>query len=171
MDRILSKKKVNDYLKSLAELSNDIQLFVGTSELELDAAINKKSGLLSPCLNFYGYSWKLSGNHQRTFNTRTISFAVLIAGVKNDDFEARDNAITRAEEIGLDVLSRIYQDSLKPEFEWLYNNVDKSSVEGYEIKAKKPEGLYGMEFHVDIKVHEPLVVDPAKWSDGDSFCN
>jgi hypothetical protein len=39
-----------------------------------------------------------------------------------------------------------------------------------EVIAEGQDGFYGMEFHFDLKTLEPLVVDPAKWTDGAIFC-
>jgi len=39
-----------------------------------------------------------------------------------------------------------------------------------EVISEGSDGFYGMEFHFDLKTLEPLVVNPAKWSDGEIFC-
>lgn len=169
-DRILTKEKCSAYLRELVDKSVDLKLYIGSSEQELDDKLSSNAGLPGPTLSFFAYRWKLSGNNQRTFNTRTISFAVIIDGIKPDDYHGQDLAVERAEIIGLEFISRIYQDSQRPNIGWLYNNLDKDSVVGEEIRGTKDEGLYGMEFHIDIKVSEPLLVDKSKWVDGEAMC-
>jgi len=169
-NRQLTKNKVTDYLKSLTEKNVDLKKFIGSAPSEIDDVVDSNDGLSGAALNFYGYRWKLSGNAQRTFNTRTISFAILIDGVDPENYAAQEDAITSAEAMGLELISRIYQDSQRQDIAWLYNNIDKDAIIAEEIRGEKTEGLYGMDFHMDIKVSEPLTVDKEKWSDGDIFC-
>lgn len=170
VERILSFKKVSDYLEGLSNKNHDIKSFFGDNPQLLDDALGSVEGMKGPALSFYGYKWSMSGNNQRTFNTRSLSFAIIIAGVKPEDYAGQDDAIEKAESIGLEVLSRIYQDSLRPEINWLYNNFEKESVSGVPVRLEKDEGLFGMDFSFNLKVSEPLVVDKSKWSDGDLFC-
>jgi len=170
MDRILSYQEVENYLSELADKNVDLRDFCGASREELDNKVASVAGFGSPGLVFFGYRWKLSGNKQRTHNTRTISFAILISGVPPDDYAAQTIAISEAEAIGLEVLSRIYQDSHRQDVGWLYDNFDKESVIGEDIPSMGQDGLCGMEFSFDLKVSEPLVVTHDKWSDGNLFC-
>lgn len=170
MARVLSYKKVDDYFKSLAEKHVDINDYVGDSTTEIDNKLDSVDGLQSPFLSFYSYEGKLSGNQQRTFNDRTLSFAICFTGIDAQNFEDQRKAKDDAELIGLEVLSRINVDSKNPLSGWLYNNFEKNTVFYTEIELDKSEGIFGMEFHFDLKVLEPLVVTPDKWSDGDQFC-
>lgn len=170
MDRLLDKKKVAAYFREIAEKNTDISHYIGSNKQELTDLMDSRDGFAGPVLSFYGYRWKLEGTDQRTFNTRVISFAILIGGVPIDDYEAQDEAIAEAEAIGLEVLSYIYQESLMPGKGWLYNNVNKSTVVGSEIILRDTGGLFGMDFSFELKVADPLVVDKEKWSDGDKFC-
>ena len=170
MERVLDYKKVDDYLKSLAEKHVDIKDYVGDSTTELDDKVNTTDGLQSPFMSFYGYEGKLSGNQQRTFNERSLSFAICYSGISSGDFEAQRIAKRDAEIIGLEVLSRINVESKSPAIGWLYDNFVKESVQYIELEQELSEGLFGMEFHFNLKSLEPLVVTPDKWSDGDQFC-
>jgi hypothetical protein len=170
MARVLSFSKVEAYLKSLADKHVDIKDFCSTSPQELADKINSVEGIESPILIFFDYYCKLSGKEQRTFNNRSIAFSVLFSGVKADDFTARTIAVDTAEEIGLEVLSRINVQSKMPDIGWLYNNFEKGSANYNELIAEGQDGFYGMEFYFDLKTLEPLVVTPEKWSDGDIFC-
>lgn len=170
MDRLLSKKKVSDYLAGIVEKNADLVHYVGTNKEQLLNLMNSKAGITGPVLSFYGYRWKLDGNSQRTFNTRVISFAILIAGVGIEDYEAQDEAVSLAEAIGLEVLSYIYQEAQLPETGWLYNNLSKDSITAEEIAMRDTEALFGMDFSFELRVADPLVVTKTKWTDGDRFC-
>lgn len=169
-DRILSYKKVDEYFSALADKHVDIKDYIGTSTTELDSKLGSVDGLQSPFLCFFNYQSKLSGNQQRTFNERTLSFSICFTGINAEDFEAQKKAIDDAEIIGLEFLSRINIESKKEAIGWLYNNFQKDSVYYTEIELEKADGLFGMEFHFDLKNTEPLVVSPDKWTDGDTFC-
>lgn len=171
MDRLLSFKKVDDYFKDLATKNVDIKDYCGTSADELADKISSTVGLKSPSLVFFDYYGKLSGPEQRTFNTRTLAFSILITGVKTDDYPGQRTAIDNAEEIGMEVLSRIHVQSKMPGIGWLYNNFEKDSVTYEELKNVGADGFYGMEFHFNLKTLDSLVVTPAKWTDGEIFCS
>ncbi|UOX35323.1 hypothetical protein LXD69_07330 [Flavobacterium sediminilitoris] len=170
MDRILSYTKVDDYFKSLANKHLDINDYIGTSTTELDSRMSSVDGIASPFLCLFNYQGKLSGNMQRTFNDRTLSFSICFTGIEAEDFPAQKAAINAAEVIGLEILSRINVESKNPAIGWLYDNFQKDTVHYSEIELDKAEGFFGMEFHFDLKNSEPLVVTPDKWSDGDQFC-
>jgi hypothetical protein len=170
MSRILSYKKVDIFFKDLADKHVDIKDYCGTSVLELASKMASVAGINIPILVFFDYSSKLEGPEQRTFNNRSVAFSILFSGIKSDQFQAQIDAIDQAEEIGLEVLSRIHVQSKMPDIGWLYKNFVKESVLMMEVKAEGQDGFYGMEFHFDLKTLEPLVVAPNKWSDGAIFC-
>lgn len=170
MARVLSFSKVDDYFKELATKHLDIKDYCGTSPEEFASKIGSVAGLKTPMLVFFDYFGKLEGKEQRTFNNRSLAFSILFTGVKADDFPGQRTAVNNAEEIGLEVLSRINVQSKMPDIGWLYNNFDKNTVTMDEVIAEGSDGFYGMEFHFDLKTVEPLVVTPTKWSDGDIFC-
>ncbi|MEO8534262.1 MAG: hypothetical protein ABI441_10940 [Flavobacterium sp.] len=169
MERELSYKKIDDYFRTLAQNNVDIQDYCGTSIFELSEKIDSVGGVKSPILVFFGYSGKLSGNQQRTFNNRSLSFSILYSGIKLDNVNEVLDAKNNAEQIGLEVLSRINVQSKMPEIGWLYNNFDKASVNYSEIDGEI-EGFFGMEFFFDLKTTEQMIVDPIKWEDGNIFC-
>jgi len=168
--RQLSYKKIDEYFKDIAVKNLDIQDYCGTSLNELADKIGQHSGMLSPILILFNIQNKLTGNQQRTLNNRTISFTVAFAGVDPNDYPAQVKAVDDAETIGLQILSRINIDSKGKKVEWLYNNFDPNTVHFMEFEAETAEGLFGCEFHFDLKNPEPLLVDPAKWTDGDEYC-
>lgn len=170
MERILSFKKVDDYFKELATKHVDIKDYCSTSAEELANKIASIDGVQNPILVFFDYYGKLSGSEQRTFNNRSLAFSVLFTGIKQDQYPEQREAVNLAEQIGLQVLSRINIQSKMPNIGWLYKNFDKDSATYDEVLSEGADGFYGMEFHFDLKVLEPLVVDPAKWSDGEIFC-
>jgi hypothetical protein len=170
MARVLSFKKVDAYFQELADKHIDIKDYCSTSIEELSNKIASVAGVESPILVFFDYFGKLEGKEQRTFNNRSLAFSILYTGVKADDFPGQRTAVNNAEEIGLEVLSRINVQSKMPAIGWLFNNFDKNTVNWDEIIAEGEDGFYGMEFHFDLKTLEPLVVTPEKWSDGDIFC-
>lgn len=171
MERVLTYKLVREYLESLATKHMEINDFCGMSVQQLADKISSTAGINSPIMVFFGYQWKLDGNNQRAFNTRSLSFSILYNNIKNDDFEAQEIAENNAERIGLEVLSRIHIDSLMPETGWLYKNFLKESVIGRLLEREGADGFYGMEFHFDLKVLETLMVTKDMWTDGDRFCN
>jgi len=170
MERILSFKKVDDYLNSLANRHIEIKDYCGTSPDELADKISSVAGFGSPGMVFFEVYSKLSGNQQRTFNNRSISFAITIGGIKADDHLGRRDAVSNAEQIGLEVLSRIEFDSKLPSIGWLYKNFIKESINYAEFDPRGAEGFVGMDFHFDLKTLEPLVVNPEKWTDGNVIC-
>lgn len=169
MARSLSFKKVNDFFKDLATKHVDINDFVGTSPVEFSEKASTVDGLKTT-LVFYDYRGKLSGNDQRTFNNRTLSFSIIKPGIQSDDFLAQDLAIDECEAIGLEVLSRINVWSKMPESGWLYKNFEKETVIMEEVRAEEGDSFWGMDFSFELKTLEPLVVDPSRWSDGGIFC-
>jgi len=170
MERILSFKKLDDYLNSLADRHVEIKDYCGTSPDELADKISSVAGFGNPGMVFFDIYSKLSGNQQRTFNNRSISFAIVIGGIKPDDYSGRLDAVSLAEEIGLEVLSRIELDSKLPAIGWLYRNFIKESINYAEFDPKGAEGFVGMDFHFDLKTLEPLVANPEKWTDGNLIC-
>lgn len=170
MARVLSFSKVDDYFKDLANKHVDIKDYCSTSPQELADKIQSVDGIMSPILIFFDYYCKLSGKEQRTFNNRSLAFSIMYSGIKPDDFSGQRMAKDNAEEIGLEVLSRIKVQSNMPDIGWLYNNFEKDSVTYDELIASGVDSFYGMEFHFDLKTLEPLVVTPEKWSDGNIFC-
>jgi hypothetical protein len=170
MARILTFSMVEDYLKSLSEKHVDIKDFVGTSIAELASKLTSFAGIESPIFIFYNITGQLSGTKQRSFNTRRISFAIAYARVPTDDFQKQKEAKNNAEQIGLDVLSRINYDSKIEGTGWLYNNFLKDTVTYEVYEDEEVEGLYGMDFSFELKLPEPLVAEPAKWTDGDTIC-
>lgn len=170
MARVLSFNKVDAFFRDLADKHVDINDYCSTSVEELASKIGTVAGIQSPILVFFDYFGKLSGNDQRTFNNRTLAFSIFFDKVQPDDFPAQRTAVNNAEEIGLEVLSRINIQSKMPDIGWLYNNFDKNTVTMNEVITEGQDGYYGMEFHFDLKTLEPLVVNPKKWSDGDIFC-
>lgn len=169
-ERVLSYKKVDEYFSSLAAKHVDVKDYIGTSTTELDSKLASVDGLQSPFFCFFNYQGKLSGNQQRTFNDRTLSFSICFTGIDAEDFPAQKQAIDDAEIIGLEILSRINIESKKEAIGWLYNNFQKDTAHYSEIELEGSEGVFGMEFHFDLKNTEPLVVSPDKWSDGNEFC-
>jgi len=170
MASLLSFKKVDEFFGDLATKHVDIEDYCSTSAQELADRISSTEGVQSPILVFYDYFSKLSGNEQRTFNNRSLGFSILFTGIKADDFPGQRDAKEKAEKIGLEVLSRINVWSKMPESGWLYKNFDKETVTYDEVDAEGSDGYYGMDFHFELKTLEPLVVDPAKWTDGNIFC-
>lgn len=170
MERNLSYNKIDEYLSFLAAKHVDVKGYVEDSTTAIAEAMNSIEGIPSPFVSFTNYEWKLSGSDQRTFNTRTIHFAVTFTGIDAFDFKAQRNAKTNAEQIGLDILSRINVDSKSPVRKWLYNNFIKESVVCHEIELENVEGAFGMGFVFDLKTYEPLVVFPDKWDDGSLYC-
>ena len=161
MERILTFEMVEDYLKSLSVRHVDIKDFVGTSISELATKLTAHGGIKSPFMVFYSLSSQLSGTKQRSFNTRRISFAIAFAGISREDFQRQKQAKNEAEQIGLDVLSRINYDS-KVQGTWLYDNFLKDSVVYEDYEDEEVEGLYGMDFHFELKLPEPLVAVPCQ---------
>lgn len=170
MARELDYTKVDIYFRELSEKNVDIKDYCGTSVFELAEKITSTDGIISPILVLFNYEGKLSGNAQRTFNNRSLSFSILFSGISTEDFLAVKKAKTDAELIGLEVLSRINVQSKMPDIGWLYNNFDKDSVTYDEIDPETANDLVGMEFHFDLKTIEQLNVTPEKWTDGNIFC-
>lgn len=169
-NRILSYKKVDEYFELLAQKHVEINDYIGTSQTELSSKLTSFDGVASPFFVFFNYQGKLTGNQQRTFNTRTLSFSICYIVKDLEDFVAQKEAIDNAEIIGLEVLSRINYDSKLQNIGWLYNNFEKDSVNYNEIELEKPDGIFGMEFHFDLKNIEPLTATPEKWTDGELIC-
>lgn len=168
--RQLSYIKVDEYFQDLSVKHVDIKDYCGTSVNELVNKIGQHSGIQSPILILFNIQNKLSGNQQRTLNNRTISFTVAFVVPDADDYVAQKKAIDDSEAIGLEILGRINIDSKGKKVDWLYNNFDPNTVHFMEFESETTEGLFGCEFHFDLKNPEPLLVDPAKWTDGGDYC-
>lgn len=168
--RQLSYKKIDEYFQDIAAKHVEIKDYCGTSVNELANKLGTHDGIQSPMLILFNIQSKLMGNQQRTMNNRTISFSIVFTGVDPNDYAAQKKAIDDAEYIGLQVIGRINIDSKGKKVDWLYNNFDPNTVHFNELEAEEAEGLFGMEFHFDLKNSEPLLVDPAKWTDGADYC-
>lgn len=170
MQRLMTFTALEDYFQSLAEKHLEIKDFCGTSKTELANKIGSHNGIETPILILFSVSSALSGNEQRTFNTREIAFAVVYVMNDFNDIEKVKENKTLAEGIGLDILSRINIESKMPEKEWLYNNFLKETVRYNEFEMQESIGLCGMEFFFSLKLPEKLTVDKEVWTDGDTFC-
>lgn len=166
----LSYQAVDDLLRELSLKHLDIKDYCGTSVDELHNRLASTAGIQSPSLVFFNYTARLTGTEQRTFNARRISFTILYTGVPKDDYAAQRAAVNNAEIIGLEVIARINIYSKMQQSGWLYRNFDQSTVTYTELDSAELEGMFGMEFHFEIKTHQPLTVTKTKWSDGDIFC-
>lgn len=163
-------KKINDYFKHLVDNTNHIAKFISVSKRELQNVLAKPTKEDDPFLILFGYDGKLDGNNQRTIGTRTISFAIVFRVKDANDYESQYGKINDAEEIGLQVLSRINQDSHFGSSEsWLHNAFKKDTVKFSEVTYQTPNGLFGCEFHFDLDVKNPLIADSDFWLDKD-FC-
>ena len=154
MARVLSFQKVDDFFRELATKHVDIKDYCSTSVQEFADKIASVDGMQSPLLVFFDYYSKLEGSIQRTFNSRSLAFSILYTGIQADDYPGQRLAVTNAEEIGLEVLSRINVQSKMPDIGWLYDNFEKNSVTMDEVISEGSDGFYGMEFHFDLKVLE-----------------
>ena len=154
-----------EYFRMLADNHSQIQSFIGYSPLALQSKISSMKGLETPTLVLYDYEGRLDGNNQRTIAQRTISFALVESVKHGDDFDGQYESISVCEGIGLSVLSRINFESKKSDLKWLYNNFVKDSVRFNEIKLKGKDGMFGMQFSFDLRISEPLVINPCDWKD------
>lgn len=162
--------QINDYLAYLVASTPHIQTFVSVSDRELLNTLNKTTKANDPLLVFFGYEGKLDGNNQRTIGVRTVSFSILYRVTDANNYADQYAKINQAENIGLQVLSRILQDSHpNSAVSWLRNSFVKSSVRFSEVTYETANGLFGCEFHFDIEVSNLLKADSDFWTDKD-FC-
>lgn len=161
---------INTYFAYLVCATPHIKKFISISDRELLSTLAKTTKEDDPFLVFFGYEAKLAGNNQRTIGTRTISFSILFRVTDSNDFAGQYTKINQAENIGLQVLSRINQDS-KPGsgVNWLVNAFQKDSVRFSEAVYETASGLFGCEFHFDLEIKNPLIADSGFWLDKD-FC-
>lgn len=76
----------------------------------------------------------------------------------------------QAENLGLQVLSRINQDSHpSSDVDWLRGSFQKNSVKFSEVTYDTANGLFGCEFHFDLEMKNPLTADNDFWLDK-GFC-
>lgn len=164
-------KQINDYFAYLVSQAPAIKTFVSVSESELLHVLNRTTKADDPLLVLFGYEGKLDGNNQRTIGTRTVSFSILYRVTNPNDFADQYDKINEAEGIGLQVLSRINQDSHpSSSVRWLHGAFQKDSVKFSEVTYETANGLFGCEFHFDLEVKNPLIADSAFWLDRD-FCS
>lgn len=162
--------KINDYLAALVAATDHIKKYISVSEKELLSVLSKTKKEDDPFMVFFGYEGKLMGNNQRTIGTRTVSFSILYRVSDPNDYAGQYTKINLAEHIGLQVLSRINQDSHPSSDQaWLHNAFQKDSVKFSEVAYQTANGLFGCEFHFDLEVKNPLTADPDFWLDKD-FC-
>lgn len=162
--------QISTYFAYLVSVTPHIKNFVGTSERELLSMLNKTNRKDDPFLVLFGYEGKLDGNNQRTIGTRTVSFSILFRVTDADNFADQYEKINRAEDLGLQVLARINQDSQpKGGVDWLKGAFRKDSVRFSEVSYQTANGLFGCEFHFDLEAANPLIADSDFWTDKD-FC-
>ncbi len=170
MARTMTYLDSTDFFKDIVAKSVHLKDYIGPSEAELRDRMSTVDGIKSPFLCYFNYSSKLLGNKQRTLTDKTLGFSILFSGIDAMDFQAQNVAISEAENIGIKVLSRINISSKMPTIPWLYNNFEQSTVRFETLYGEEAEGFFGMEFFFDLQLPEPLIVDPADWTDGNIFC-
>lgn len=162
-------KVVKSYFKNLVASTDVIKHYIGTSKKELMNFLSKSKSVDDPFLVLFSYDGKLDGNNQRTFGTRSVSFAILFRTSNANNIEDQDEKIDLAEEYLLQVLSRINYDSKSGDVEWLKDAFKKDSVKFSEVTYETANGLFGFECHFDVDVKNPLIADNSFWNDKD-FC-
>lgn len=163
-------KQINDYFAYLVSQAPAIKIFVSVSENELLHTLSKSTKTEVPLLVLFGYEGKLDGNQQRTVGTRTVSFAILFRVTDPNDYSDQYDKINQAENVGLQVLSRINQDSHPTsDVDWLHGSFQKNSVKFSEVTYDTANGLFGCEFHFDLEMKNPLTADNDFWLDK-GFC-
>lgn len=163
-------KQINDYFAALVSATNKINKFISVSDRQLQSILSSTTKVDDPFLVLFGYEGKLSGNDQRTIGTRTVSFSILYRVSDPNDFSDQYKKINLAEEIGLQVLARINQDSHpSSSVKWLHSAFQKDSVHFQEVFYQSGNGLFGCEFHFDLEVKNPLTVKSGFWTDKE-FC-
>lgn len=163
-------KQINDYFEHLVNSTNHIKKFIGVSERELQSVLASTSMVDDPFLVLFGYKGALDGNNQRTLGARTVSFSILYRVTDPNNYAGQYTKTNLAEHIGLQVLSRINQESRPTSsVKWLHGAFVKGSVHFEEVFYQTGSGLFGCEFHFDLGVKDPLTVDSGFWTDKD-FC-
>ena len=153
--------KIDEYFKDIVSKTDNIKGYISISQEELQKKLTQK--IENPIMVFSGYEGKLDGNNQRTIGNRTIQFVILFKCHPNNTQE-QINAINAAENIGLNIISRIKYDATKSS-NWLYKSFDQSSVHFNEFYFQNAVGLFGCQFSFELENKNSLSIDKSFWLD------
>ena len=160
--------KMKDYFAEIVEQSNFLNDFAGYFARELHNNEASSSGLRSPALALFGYSFGVEGEEMSSTAVRKMSFGILINDVDPHDYEAQYHAIDKAEELALKVIARMRFDSNKNEH-FLYNALIKNSIEVTPIELDG-NGIFGVEVSFQLKNFQSMKLAPDDWKDIDRVC-
>ncbi|UKB81268.1 hypothetical protein [Chryseobacterium sp. MEBOG07] len=158
---------LKDYFEKLVENSTFLNSFAGYFNREL---LNKEANdeLNEPYLAIFDYSIGLKGPEQNTISVRKLTFAIIKNNVPEDDFQLQYKAIDDSEDMVLQVLSRIRNDSQNPAH-FLYNSFlkDSVSIEPVELNANS----YGSVCYLEFQNNKSLQFKKESWKDIENICN
>lgn len=153
------------YFRNLSAKHRLINSFSGFTDAEFDHVISQKNTNKYPMMALSDYSFKLTGNKQRAFSERVIEFYIGVK-LKDRSVEAVKDAEALAEQIGLQLISRIKQDSEKcKDLNWLYENFDVNTVKAQALDNNTKDGIKGMSFRFELRHRQPLMVQKNIWLD------
>ncbi|MGB0867976.1 MAG: hypothetical protein ACPGSD_00140 [Flavobacteriales bacterium] len=153
------------YFRNLSQKHSLINSFSGFTDAEFDYVVSKKHTNKYPMMALSDYSFKLTGNKQRAFSERVIEFSIGVK-LKDRSVESVKAAEALAEEIGLQIISRIKQDSeICKDINWLYENFDVNTVKAQALDKNTKDGIRGMSFSFELRHRQPLIVNNDIWED------
>lgn len=164
-NRGLTYDMLEFYFRDLVRKNRLINSFAGFTDAEFEYVIADKKANKYPMLALSRYAFKLSGNKQRTFNERVIEFGIGIK-LKNRSFDEERKAEAFAEQLGMQMIARIKEDSDRCEsLHWLYGNFDVNTVKAQALPFDTKDRIKGMSFSFELKNRQPLLVEDYVWTD------
>ena len=162
MERAVSHNTIIEYFESISESHKLINGFVRFNWEEIKSKL--RSGVEDYILALESHSGDLEGNLISTFNNRTISFLVL-GTVKAGDHDKMMEVYDTAEQIGLDIITKIKKDAVDDSrtsaTRWL-RGFDKNSV-SYDSGGPLFVNKYGYNFILSLPNPEQLKFREEMW--------
>ena len=160
MSRIATHKQIVQLHESIVQYHKGLNGFCRFNWDELASSF--RSGVETPALLLESHSSELetNPNGSTSFNSRAISFMILDFAPA-DDYDKQEEILDLTENICIDIISFLVQES-KKQGSWFYGLFDIKSV---KIEKVGPlwDSMYGWNVLYTIKNREPMALDPEQW--------
>lgn len=143
------------YFRKLSEEHTELQSFVhGASERIISES---RSDLKYPCLWLETPSMRLSDNQAQVNGYRETAF-IVFHDAPTGDYDKQDELWAKTEQIALDVLARMLEDSHKLPF-----RIDLSTVQMDPIHTLFVDNEYGWRVEFRTSAYVPMCYHAEKW--------
>lgn len=164
---ILNHNILVNYFSDLATQLKSINSFFRMNLTEIMGAFRSTAEF--PCMVIESHEGDF-GDSTPISSINNIAFGFTIyTNPDNDDYDAQNQDLATAEEIGIKILARMRHDATQPNH-ILYNRFKIETVTYSKVGPIFNEQLYGYRFVGAIRLQEPLTVNPDDWDYEPNIC-